>query len=146
MEILQTYQKESKPIGEVYGQVTQLFNAAPDLLEDFKQFLPESAAAQNKAQQMNRHSEEAPTSNIRSEASYINNMPSIQTPKPDPKLPPVGHFAPLQSSSKDNKKRRGGAGSQVTVGGAAGAGQAVSGSRTNNQGGNAAKVCNTSWL
>lgn len=45
LEILQTYQRESKPIQDVYAQVTVLFNSAPDLLEDFKQFLPESAAA-----------------------------------------------------------------------------------------------------
>ena len=45
LEILQTYQRESKPIQEVYAQVTSLFNAAPDLPEDFKQFLPESAAS-----------------------------------------------------------------------------------------------------
>ncbi|KAG9620218.1 hypothetical protein KCU64_g21866, partial [Aureobasidium melanogenum] len=44
LEILQTYQRESKPIQDVYAQVTRLFNSAPDLLEDFKQFLPESAA------------------------------------------------------------------------------------------------------
>ncbi|UKZ75308.1 hypothetical protein TrVFT333_002986 [Trichoderma virens FT-333] len=43
LEILQTYQREQKPIQDVYAQVTTLFNSAPDLLEDFKQFLPESA-------------------------------------------------------------------------------------------------------
>lgn len=41
MEILQTYQKEQKPIGEVYSHVQYLFNGAEDLLEEFKQFLPE---------------------------------------------------------------------------------------------------------
>lgn len=41
MEILQTYQKEQKPIGEVYAHVQYLFNGAEDLLEEFKQFLPE---------------------------------------------------------------------------------------------------------
>ncbi|KAI5302533.1 hypothetical protein KEM56_000607 [Ascosphaera pollenicola] len=52
LEILQTYQRESKPIQDVYAQVTVLFNSAPDLLEDFKQFLPESAApAQTPTQQ-----------------------------------------------------------------------------------------------
>ncbi|KAI5285008.1 Transcriptional regulatory protein sin3 [Ascosphaera acerosa] len=45
LEILQTYQRDSKPIQDVYAQVTVLFKSAPDLLEDFKQFLPESAAA-----------------------------------------------------------------------------------------------------
>lgn len=47
LEILQTYQRESKPIQDVYAQVTVLFKQAPDLLDDFKQFLPENAAHSN---------------------------------------------------------------------------------------------------
>jgi histone deacetylase complex regulatory component SIN3 len=51
LEILQSYQRESKPIQDVYLQVTELFRDAPDLLEDFQQFLPESSAkAQAQAQ------------------------------------------------------------------------------------------------
>lgn len=46
LEILQTYQRELKPIGEVYEQVTQLFVNLPDLLDDFKRFLPDSANLQ----------------------------------------------------------------------------------------------------
>ncbi|KAI8885789.1 hypothetical protein K501DRAFT_179122 [Backusella circina FSU 941] len=41
LEILQTYQKDQKPIEEVYAHVQYLFNDAPDLLDEFKQFLPE---------------------------------------------------------------------------------------------------------
>lgn len=41
LEILQTYQREQLRITEVYAQVTQLFQDAPDLLDDFKQFLPD---------------------------------------------------------------------------------------------------------
>lgn len=41
LEILQTYQKDQKPIGEVYAHVQFLFNGAPDLLDEFKQFLPD---------------------------------------------------------------------------------------------------------
>ncbi|ORX58826.1 hypothetical protein DM01DRAFT_1301529 [Hesseltinella vesiculosa] len=41
LEILQTYQKEQKPIQEVYTQVQQLFNGNQDLLDEFKQFLPD---------------------------------------------------------------------------------------------------------
>ncbi|KAI8092967.1 uncharacterized protein BX664DRAFT_260824 [Halteromyces radiatus] len=41
LEILQTYQKEQKPIQEVYAHVQYLFNGAPDLLDEFKQFLPD---------------------------------------------------------------------------------------------------------
>ncbi|KAI7852149.1 hypothetical protein BDC45DRAFT_444435 [Circinella umbellata] len=45
LEILQTYQKEQKPIQEVYAQVQTLFNGANDLLDEFKQFLPEASGA-----------------------------------------------------------------------------------------------------
>ncbi|OBZ86626.1 Paired amphipathic helix protein Sin3b [Choanephora cucurbitarum] len=41
LEILQTYQKEQKSIGEVYAHVCYLFKDADDLVEEFKQFLPE---------------------------------------------------------------------------------------------------------
>ncbi|CAO3621024.1 unnamed protein product [Cunninghamella blakesleeana] len=41
LEILQTYQKEQKPIQEVYSHIQYLFNGAPDLLDEFKQFLPD---------------------------------------------------------------------------------------------------------
>lgn len=43
LEILQTYQREQKPISEVYEQVTVLFANSPDLLDDFKQFLPDTS-------------------------------------------------------------------------------------------------------
>lgn len=42
LEILQTYQTDQKPIKEVYDQVTILFQGAPDLLDDFKKFLPDT--------------------------------------------------------------------------------------------------------
>ncbi|KAI8888550.1 hypothetical protein K501DRAFT_291658 [Backusella circina FSU 941] len=41
LEILQTYQKEQKPIQEVYAHVQYLFDGADDLLDEFQQFLPE---------------------------------------------------------------------------------------------------------
>ena len=44
LEILQTYQKEGRAIQDVYAQVTTLFHAAPDLLDEFKQFLPDTSA------------------------------------------------------------------------------------------------------
>lgn len=97
LEILQTYQREQKPIQDVYAQVTTLFNAAPDLLEDFKQFLPESAAQTRGAGQ---RPEDA-----------LNIAQLNQTPQPGhmardgPKGPPVGNFAPPASASKESKKR-----------------------------------------
>ena len=121
LEILQTYQRESKPIQDVYAQVTQLFSSAPDLLEDFKQFLPESAA-QAKAQAAARQATEdaAMLSNVRGESNYIAGAQSMQTqtPRPEMKMPPVGNFAPPPSVGKENKKRRGGPGSQITGGAA----------------------------
>lgn len=41
LEILQNYQRDNKPIKEVYASVRQLFAGAPDLLEEFAQFLPD---------------------------------------------------------------------------------------------------------
>ena len=124
LEILQTYQKESKPIGDVYAQVTSLFADAPDLLQDFKQFLPESAAqakASQAAAAQRASDEPAVVSNTRGEPSYAQGQLPVQahTPRPEMKMPPVGNFAPPPSVGKENKKRRGGAGSQVTGGAAA---------------------------
>ncbi|GAA98485.1 uncharacterized protein L969DRAFT_88610 [Mixia osmundae IAM 14324] len=46
LEILQTYQKEGRPIQDVYAQVSGLFGHAEDLLDEFKQFLPDPAQPQ----------------------------------------------------------------------------------------------------
>ncbi|KAI0473978.1 hypothetical protein GGR56DRAFT_676421 [Xylariaceae sp. FL0804] len=97
LEILQTYQREQKPIQDVYAQVTGLFNTAPDLLEDFKQFLPESAASNKNG--------------VRSEDVLAMTGLTQGTPQPahsmrdGQKMPPVGNFAPPASASKDSKKR-----------------------------------------
>ena len=62
------------------------------------------------------------------------------TPKPD-KMPPIGNFAPPSSVSKDSKKRRGGAGTQITVGGSSSNAPDTSAARTSTiQGGNVSKV------
>ncbi|KAG6868490.1 hypothetical protein C0993_002028 [Termitomyces sp. T159_Od127] len=47
LDILQTYQKEQKHLQEsqVYVQVQLLFKDAPDLLDEFKDFLPEAVAS-----------------------------------------------------------------------------------------------------
>ncbi|KAF9433156.1 Transcriptional regulatory protein sin3 [Entomortierella beljakovae] len=47
LELLQAYQKEMKPITDVYSHVTILFKNAPDLLDEFKQFLPENGNPPN---------------------------------------------------------------------------------------------------
>ncbi|EEP77847.1 conserved hypothetical protein [Uncinocarpus reesii 1704] len=116
LEILQTYQRESKPIQDVYAQVTVLFNSAPDLLEDFKQFLPESAA-QAKVQGPVRQ-DEVPIamSNVRGEPGYGAAGLQGQSSRDNVKMPPLGQFN-VKDSAKESKKRRGGPGAQA--GGAA---------------------------
>ncbi len=129
----------------MYAQVTQLFSSAPDLLEDFKQFLPESAA-QAKAQAAAKQASEdaAMLSNVRGDSGYGAGVQQaqVQTPRPDVKMPPVGNFAP-PSATKENKKRRGGPGSQLTGGAAAvdtGAGPSGLNNRNGGARGNANKV------
>ncbi len=145
---MQTYQRESKPIQDVYAQVTQLFSSAPDLLEDFKQFLPESAAqakAQAAAARQQQATEEATMlSNVRNDpyvaAAQLNQS---QTPRSELKMPPVGNFAPPPSAKQENKKRRGGAGSQMTGGATATEATPVTVAHNNKNGnlrGNATKV------
>ena len=114
LEILQTYQRESKPIQDVYSQVTHLFKTAPDLLEDFKQFLPESAAQAKAAENARRQAEEnAMFSNVRGDGSgpYVSPVMSRETHMGTPShargnLPPVGNFAPTPIS-KEGKRKRG---------------------------------------
>ncbi|KAL9617906.1 MAG: hypothetical protein Q9160_007333 [Pyrenula sp. 1 TL-2023] len=43
LEILQAYQREAMPIQDIHSQVKNLFPNDPDLLWDFKQFLPDPA-------------------------------------------------------------------------------------------------------
>ncbi|KIJ54305.1 hypothetical protein M422DRAFT_241556 [Sphaerobolus stellatus SS14] len=45
LEILQTYQKEQRLLHDVYAQVTQLFRNAPELIDEFKMFLPDTGGA-----------------------------------------------------------------------------------------------------
>jgi paired amphipathic helix protein Sin3a len=73
---LQTYQREQRPIQEVYSQVTRLFEGAPDLLDDFKQFLPDNSAQQAGVAIAGGRS-----------------------------MPPVGSFAPPPSTLPPKKKR-----------------------------------------
>lgn len=95
----------------MYSQVTRLFNGAPDLLEDFKQFLPESAAQAKEAERARQRAEEsAMLSNVRNEA-YQSPVMSRETQIGTPShargnLPPVGNFAPTPNY-KDNKRKRG---------------------------------------
>lgn len=80
LEILQTYQREQKPIGEVYEQVTVLFANSPDLLDDFKQFLPDTSnqGYQQRQQQFGQDN------------GYYSSQQQ---------LPPVGNFQPSSNQS-----------------------------------------------
>lgn len=108
---MQTYQRESKPIQDVYTQVTHLFKTAPDLLDDFKQFLPESAAQAKAAERARMAEQDVPLSNMRGEPGPPYGSPVISrethtgTPGHNRGLPPVGNFAPTPVS-KENKRKR----------------------------------------
>ncbi|KAJ3126023.1 Transcriptional regulatory protein sin3 [Nowakowskiella sp. JEL0407] len=70
LEILKTYQEKQKPIHDVYDQVQVLFKNAPDLLAEFKQFLPEHGNSQLK------------------QPNYVlGNMNSIPAPSVSPRHP-----------------------------------------------------------
>ena len=47
LENLQMYQKGVKPINEVYREISVLFRESPDLLEDFKLFMPENSVVKD---------------------------------------------------------------------------------------------------
>ncbi|KAF8665510.1 hypothetical protein AX16_000524 [Volvariella volvacea WC 439] len=49
LDILQTYQKEQRHIQDVYAQVQNLFKDAPDLLAEFKAFLPDNSGQSNES-------------------------------------------------------------------------------------------------
>ena len=96
--------------------MTQLFNTAPDLLEDFKQFLPESAAHAKQQAAARQAEENAPTSNVRGEPGYPGaGAHPTQTPSRDVKMPPLGQFN-VKDSAKDGKKRRGPGAPSTTLG------------------------------
>jgi histone deacetylase complex regulatory component SIN3 len=48
LEILIICAREHAPIQDVFNEVTRLLQSAPDLVEGFKQFLPESTLRQTK--------------------------------------------------------------------------------------------------
>lgn len=96
--------------------MTQLFNTAPDLLEDFKQFLPESAAHAKQQAAARQAEENAPTSNVRGEPGYPGaGAHPAETPSRDVKMPPLGQFN-VKDSAKDSKKRRGPGAPSMTLG------------------------------
>ena len=85
----------------MYAQVTTLFNDAQDLLEDFKQFLPESAAQAK--QQAAEAAERAAQL-----AGATQTPQASQGGRGETKMPPVGNFAVPASNSKEKKRRNNG--------------------------------------
>ncbi len=89
--------------------------------------------------------QEEQTSNVRGDVGYAAGaLPQAQTPRPTSKMPPMGQFDP-PSTSKDNKKRRGGPGAtlvnQVAAQSAADTSLQQGGRAGLVQVGNASKVC-----
>ncbi|PWA02816.1 hypothetical protein BB558_001036 [Smittium angustum] len=94
LEILQAYQRDSGPIQQVYDKMSVLFASAPDLLEEFKQFLPEEPdmPQQSKSDQnslyfiQGRNAEHIPMSQI------PKNSDTLNVEAGGNRLPPVGSF------------------------------------------------------
>ena len=100
LEILQTYQREQRPITDVHSQVTKLFREAPDLLDDFKQFLPETIP---QTKMLGTHPVDENPGGI---ASLVQQTPQPAHVRDSQKMPPVGNFAPPPSASKEASKKR----------------------------------------
>ncbi|KAJ2493505.1 hypothetical protein IWW37_000594 [Coemansia sp. RSA 2050] len=99
LEILQTYQKEARPIQEVYAQVQVLFAGAPDLLDEFKQFLPDksqSAGSPSAAAPYAR-----PVDGSASQGQSVagqHGMGGVPESMAGARLPPVGNFTPVSTT------------------------------------------------
>ncbi|KAJ2455640.1 hypothetical protein EV183_000739 [Coemansia sp. RSA 2336] len=109
LEILQTYQKESRPIQEVYAQVQHLFSSAPDLLDEFKQFLPDTSeqGAANMA---------GLTSPGTAYAGSAPGVAAMNDAVAGGRLPPVGNFAPAGTTGHGSDSYSGQGGSGQAMG------------------------------
>ena len=105
LEILQTYQRDQKPINEVYAQVTVLFQNAPDLLDDFKKFLPDSSMSeqqqqQQQAQQAQQQQAQMNQLQQQQQQGYMYGnvngyyQPASGMTNAQQNLPPIGSFSP----------------------------------------------------
>lgn len=99
LEILQTYHRDQLRINEVYSQVTQLFADAPDLLDNFKQFLPDMSQQQSQqppqmnqpqSQQMDPMNQHLPPPPQQQQQQIMSD---------NVRLPPVGNFSPPVTTS-----------------------------------------------
>ncbi|KAJ2747575.1 hypothetical protein GGI20_000400 [Coemansia sp. BCRC 34301] len=97
LEILQTYQKESRPIQEVYAQVQVLFSGAPDLLDEFKQFLPDTSESAGSPTTAYARSVGGQALQGQSASSQLG-MGAIPESMVGARLPPVGNFTPVSTT------------------------------------------------
>lgn len=107
----------------MYSQVTQLFNAAPDLLEDFKQFLPESAAQARAAvaeRMLSDESRREPPASGPMNPTFQNGRSAAPEERPSAngvqgsRLPPIGNFAPPPAAVGGKEKRKRNSAAQQT--------------------------------
>lgn len=96
LEILQTYQREQKPIGEVYEQVTQLFVNLPDLLDDFKRFLPDSG---NQQQHVEPRAGDESLVGQMAQQNVAANVEHPYYAGNISQLPPLGNFQPATGAT-----------------------------------------------
>ncbi|KAJ1946719.1 Transcriptional regulatory protein sin3, partial [Linderina pennispora] len=134
LEILQTYQKESRPIQEVYSQVQVLFASAPDLLDEFKQFLPDTSESGGPGAgggMIGGHGSAASPAagHARSGSSLLQGQQGVAgraggDAVASSRLPPVGNFTPTGAVGHvvDPYAQAGGVASSATAGGAAASG------------------------
>ncbi|KAH3661386.1 hypothetical protein OGAPHI_006793 [Ogataea philodendri] len=125
LENLQMYQKGIKPIDEVYREISVLFRDAPDLLEDFKLFMPETTGpvveqpGSLQGPQMGEYNNYGQVYYDGKPPGHLGQPPSQGQSQPQSQqsavqLPPVGSFQPptfrqpvSQLPAKDKKKRWG---------------------------------------
>jgi len=82
LRILHTYHEEQHTIKDVYDQVATLFSSHPDLLREFKEFLPENPAEN-----------EPPVSTRQSKRTKAKRIKSLDSPpSKSVDLPPSGEF------------------------------------------------------
>ncbi|EEB07742.1 Clr6 histone deacetylase complex subunit Pst1 [Schizosaccharomyces japonicus yFS275] len=101
LEILQSYQNGSRPIRSVLQEITSLFANSPDLLEDFKRFLPDVSAteAASPAPPPMTDRMAAPMETAPREATPVSTTTSSA-------LPPVGKFTPLSTTKQPASEKR----------------------------------------
>ncbi|KAJ2028516.1 hypothetical protein IWW57_002114, partial [Coemansia sp. S610] len=99
LEILQTYQKEARPIQEVYAQVQTLFAGAPDLLDEFKQFLPDKSQSAGSPSIAVAYPRPVGGSASQGQtASGQHGMGGVPDSMAGARLPPVGNFTPVSTT------------------------------------------------